>query len=782
MDNQNQFCLTSSPRSSDDNESHQGTPETKLTAFSPEDTRNGEKADKVSQTTNFEIPPTFSLASTGPSSLKSNLPEGYHDRPKSNSNKPAVFHLFGPQELKDPFIAGKGPQQLTGHIEHQKLSPTASAFTPLGMAATFRPSFADSAKAGISSPLSPLTPRMNGMEHGNQSGVSYLNATSVPEETAGDSHLKFLNSVASAPGAIPAPAARPIGSRPSSVSNSPAKVRGSFSMDHHVSRSLIIERIPRSILGTELGEFFDVHLFPSLKGLLLVELNSAGRVYLGFTDIRDAERAHQRAQSLRPNWSVKYIAPDHFAQKYQPGVASCVSAYEGQMLIKVHYTGPSQHFSHSMIESLIQELLDNYGEMKAFEILNSAEAPFVDFRAEFYDTKAADAAVNALNCFKVGGCSVSVVRHEPDLEKHTSFRTEPSQASARPRQKHELEETFSQMNLAPRPSRTNQYTDSFCNPNLVHLSPTGRSAVPLEEYSDKSSSMGGYHRYSFPSQKSFAYSNTFENRPPGAIGQERGQFCHPQYRTGPQSPQRRGQPRHGGRHDHGGHHNVVDIERIRRGLDVRTTIMLRNIPNKIDQAMLKEIVDESSAGRYDFMYLRIDFANNCNVGYAFINFEDPWFIIDFVKARAGLRWNRFNSDKVAEVSYATIQGKDCLVQKFRNSSVMLEHPSFRPKIFHTGTGPLAGTEDTFPGPDNPSKMRRSVENAEHVGLFAPRAGQHFRDEQRRRRSQYDRGTRLAELEEAYDYQVQRQIDDDYHGRSYNSGHYGRFAPRHDLPY
>lgn len=33
--------------------------------------------------------------------------------------------------------------------------------------------------------------------------------------------------------------------------------------------------------------------------------------------------------------------------------------------------------------------------------------------------------------------------------------------------------------------------------------------------------------------------------------------------------------------------------------------MLRNIPNKIDQAMLKDIVDETSHGKYDFMYLRI---------------------------------------------------------------------------------------------------------------------------------------------------------------------------------
>lgn len=42
-----------------------------------------------------------------------------------------------------------------------------------------------------------------------------------------------------------------------------------------------------------------------------------------------------------------------------------------------------------------------------------------------------------------------------------------------------------------------------------------------------------------------------------------------------------------------------------------------------------------------------------------------------------------------------------------------------------------------------------------LGLFTPNAGQHFRDEQRRRRSQYDRGTRLAALEE-YDYETAMQ--------------------------
>ena len=66
--------------------------------------------------------------------------------------------------------------------------------------------------------------------------------------------------------------------------------------------------------------------------------------------------------------------------------------------------------------------------------------------------------------------------------------------------------------------------------------------------------------------------------------------------------------------------------------------MLRNLPNKIDQAMLKGILNETSFGEYDFMNLRIDFANDCNVGYAFINFVDPLAIIPFALARAGQRW------------------------------------------------------------------------------------------------------------------------------------------------
>ena len=45
-----------------------------------------------------------------------------------------------------------------------------------------------------------------------------------------------------------------------------------------------------------------------------------------------------------------------------------------------------------------------------------------------------------------------------------------------------------------------------------------------------------------------------------------------------------------------------------------TQIMLRNIPNMIQQADLKKILDESSFGKYDFMYLRIGEHQECFSG------------------------------------------------------------------------------------------------------------------------------------------------------------------------
>ncbi|KAK1309996.1 Protein MEI2-like 4 [Acorus calamus] len=139
----------------------------------------------------------------------------------------------------------------------------------------------------------------------------------------------------------------------------------------------------------------------------------------------------------------------------------------------------------------------------------------------------------------------------------------------------------------------------------------------------------------------------------------------------------------------------LDIERIIHGEDVRTTLMIKNIPNKYTSKMLLSAIDEHHRGTYDFIYLPIDFKNKCNVGYAFINMIDPQQIIPFYKAFNGKKWEKFNSEKVASLAYARIQGKSALIAHFQNSSLMNEDKRCRPILFHS-EGPNAGDQEPFP--------------------------------------------------------------------------------------
>ncbi|KAI3817044.1 hypothetical protein L1987_10831 [Smallanthus sonchifolius] len=127
----------------------------------------------------------------------------------------------------------------------------------------------------------------------------------------------------------------------------------------------------------------------------------------------------------------------------------------------------------------------------------------------------------------------------------------------------------------------------------------------------------------------------------------------------------------------------LDLEKIISGEDSRTTLMIKNIPNKYTSKMLLAAIDENHKGTYDFVYLPIDFKNKCNVGYAFINMVSPSHIISFYEAFSGKKWEKFNSEKVASLAYARIQGKLALITHFQNSSLMNEDKWCRPIIFQS---------------------------------------------------------------------------------------------------
>ncbi|XP_058102899.1 protein MEI2-like 4 isoform X2 [Magnolia sinica] len=169
----------------------------------------------------------------------------------------------------------------------------------------------------------------------------------------------------------------------------------------------------------------------------------------------------------------------------------------------------------------------------------------------------------------------------------------------------------------------------------------------------------------------------------------------------------------------------LDISRILHGEDTRTTLMIKNIPNKYTSKMLLATIDEHHQGTYDFIYLPIDFKNKCNVGYAFINMIDPMQIVPFFQAFNGKKWEKFNSEKVASLAYARIQGKAALIAHFQNSSLMNEDKRCRPILFHSD-GPNAGNQEPFPMGLNirsrPGRTRsNSNEENHHQGSPPPSA-------------------------------------------------------------
>jgi len=81
-------------------------------------------------------------------------------------------------------------------------------------------------------------------------------------------------------------------------------------------------------------------------------------------------------------------------------------------------------------------------------------------------------------------------------------------------------------------------------------------------------------------------------------------------------------------------------------------------------------IKETFGDKFDLFYLPIDYTNNCNLGFAFINFVDPMHIIHFFETYKGKKWRCFNSEKVCELAYAKYQGKKELVEHFARGNIM----------------------------------------------------------------------------------------------------------------
>ncbi|XP_006341812.1 protein terminal ear1 homolog [Solanum tuberosum] len=129
--------------------------------------------------------------------------------------------------------------------------------------------------------------------------------------------------------------------------------------------------------------------------------------------------------------------------------------------------------------------------------------------------------------------------------------------------------------------------------------------------------------------------------------------------------------------------------------DSRTTVMIKNIPNKYSQKLLLNMLDnhcihcneqiadddDQPKSSYDFIYLPIDFINKCNVGYGFVNMTSPQATLRLYKAFHLQNWEVFNSRKICQVTYARLQGIEALKEHFKNSKFPCEAEEYMPVIF-----------------------------------------------------------------------------------------------------
>lgn len=106
---------------------------------------------------------------------------------------------------------------------------------------------------------------------------------------------------------------------------------------------------------------------------------------------------------------------------------------------------------------------------------------------------------------------------------------------------------------------------------------------------------------------------------------------------------------------------TVKIEKILSLEDKRTTLMIKNIPNKFTRQVLLTILEQRMKETFDLFILPTDANKFKNFGYGFINFLNSYYIPYFYFMFNGKMWSGTNSKKVCEITYSKIQGHQNLI-------------------------------------------------------------------------------------------------------------------------
>eukprot|EP00929_Paragymnodinium_shiwhaense_P120092 TRINITY_DN91998_c0_g1_i1.p1 TRINITY_DN91998_c0_g1~~TRINITY_DN91998_c0_g1_i1.p1 ORF type:complete len:587 (+),score=127.45 TRINITY_DN91998_c0_g1_i1:120-1880(+) len=134
----------------------------------------------------------------------------------------------------------------------------------------------------------------------------------------------------------------------------------------------------------------------------------------------------------------------------------------------------------------------------------------------------------------------------------------------------------------------------------------------------------------------------------------------------------------------------IDPEKVIRGGDTRTTVMVRHLTGNNSRKDFMNFLDKCGLSeKYTFFYMPCKEHRNIPAGFAFVNFSCSQDVLQlYLRVRNGL-WREVCTEPMAKtpaVSYARFQGQDELMRHFSASAVLHESDPDKRPIFRTKAG------------------------------------------------------------------------------------------------
>ncbi|KAK1293957.1 hypothetical protein QJS10_CPA16g00324 [Acorus calamus] len=446
------------------------------------------------------------------------------------------------------------------------------------------------------------------------------------------------------------------------------------------TRSLVLSQVP--VGATEAVVRAEMEAF---GGVRAVEMGRAaeGIVTVHFFDQRDAQAAlaeireqHVRQQSrigqqyclMMSNWAVPPPPP----------MGMIVSPFRGMIMGRAVWaqfappmSGPNLgslavfNLDPSVSSPAFRAMFEVFGDVKELRETKKQQQRFI----EFYDIRDAARALGDLNGKEINGRRVVVefsrpAGHLSPSAAAVSRRPFLSPPSSKPTTTATTARPTTQTQNPPR--RLSQPSDA--SPSTVR-GPSSSLPSPLQPQTQKELKKNAKKQQ----QQLSSSSNTGKKKSQGSkrASDSRFQFI-----------------------SEGGEGSSEDqTTNCRR--DSRTTVMIKNIPNKYSQKLLLNMLDnhcihcnEKISGStdgdddqqqqqqqqqlhpqpfssYDFVYLPIDFNNKCNVGYGFVNMTSPEATWRLYKAFHRQPW----------------EGLEALKEHFKNSKFACDTDEYLPVVF-----------------------------------------------------------------------------------------------------